>query len=271
MTATLAIPTDCIRLVERDLSGGRISRETIDTIEGVQSTSIEISGLRQDTFEYFVSQYGNRFRSIRFWKCPRIDDLTPLEGLWALNTLHFFWNQKTTRFWNLAKTPGLKELSFNDFGHVTDLTDLAASPSLEKLEFGNSFTGTSFINSLEPIGAISTLKHLCFNPKKVLDNKASPLTRLTQLRSLDFNNRLFSTEKVAWLTAHLPRSIESERLRPYVALGDSLLAGKDVLVNGRGKPFLSSTRDKARLDKYVARFESLVQQYQSNPTLQEPD
>jgi hypothetical protein len=243
MVGRVPVPTDCIGLVERDLSGGRISRETIDQIEDFQSTSVEISGLRQDTFEYFVRKYGNRFRTIRFWKCPRIEDLTPLEVLWEVNSIHFFWNQKATRLWDLAKTPGLRELSFNNFGHVTDLADLASSPGLETLAFGNSFTGTSYVNSLEPVGAIATLKHLAFNPKKIGDNRASPLTKLTQLRSLHFSNRIFSTEKVAWLAAHLPEGIESDRLRPYVALLNSQISGKDVMVVGRGKPFLNSTRD----------------------------
>ena len=260
-----------IKLIERDISGGKITKETIDTLQEVASTRLEISGLRQDTFEYLIRKYGNRFLEIKFWKCPRIEDFSPLESLWGVQKLHFYWNQKADRFWNLAQNPNLKVLSFSDFIRTTSLSTLGSSTSLEELEFGNSFSGTSHIESLEPIGEITTLRELSFNPKKILDKKAEPLTRLTNLKALHFSSRLFSTEKVAWLVARLPPGLESNVLRPFMPMQPGQLTGGDTLVVGKGKPFLDSVKDKEKLAKYVKNFESLVALFQSDPSLGEPN
>lgn len=260
-----------IKLIEQDITGGKITKETIDTIQEVTSSRLEISGLRQDTFEYLIGKYGNRFLEIKFWKCPRIEDFTPLESLVRLQKLHFYWNQKADRFWNLAKNPNLKVLSFNNFVRTTNLSTLGSSTSLEELEFGNSFAGTSHVESLEPIGAITTLRELSFNPKKIIDEKAEPLTRLTNLKALHFSNRLFSTEKVAWLVARLPPGLESNVLKSFMPLQPGQLAGVDTLIVGKGKPFLDSVKDKDRLAKYVSKFETLVAHFQSDHSLGEPD
>jgi hypothetical protein len=260
-----------INLIERDITGGKITKETIDTIQELTSHRLKISGLKQDTFEYLIWKYGNRFLEITFWKCPRIEDFSPLESLGRLQRLDFFWNQKANRFWNLAKNPNLKALSFNNFVKTTCLSTLGSSTSLEKLEFGNSCGDTSHVESLEPIGAITTLKELAFSPKKIVDAKAEPLTRLPNLKALHFSNRLFSTEKIAWLVARLPPGLESNVLTSFIALQPGQLAGVDTLIVGRGKPFLDSVRDKDRLAKYVSKFEALVAHFRSNPSLGEPD
>lgn len=262
-------PDGCIRLVEKDIGGGRISKATIDRIAESDGCCLEISGLRQDTFEYLIQKYGKRFIGIKFWKCPRIEDLSPLESLGGIQTLHFFWNQKATRLWNLAKNPHLTRLTLLNFGKASDLSDLASAAVLQSLEFGNSASGKTHVESLEPIGKINTLTELSFNPARIGDERATPLTRLVNLRSLQFSNRLFSTEKIAWLKARLPLGIESERMQPVVRV--EFLSGKDTMVTGKGKPFLHSTKDAKRLATYVRDFETLEQHYRNHPELGEPD
>lgn len=260
---------ECIRLVEKDMNGGKITKETIDKISLFESDSLQISGLRQDTFEYLIQQFGHRFRKIDFWKCPRIEDLSPLESLADIESISYYWNQKSVRFWNFGKNNKLKSFIFNDFTKVSDLYDLATSETLEHISFGNSASGNTGIVSLEPIGAISSLKELSFNPKKIQDNRVSPIIKLHNLKSLNFSNHIFTTEKVAWLTAHLPENIDSERLRPYVSL-NGLISNCDILVVGKGKPFLNSIRDSKRLQKYISNFEALVDYYRSNAMIEEP-
>lgn len=265
----MANSVDCIHLIEEEASGGRITTQTIDTIEGFASDTLEISGLRQDTFEYLVARFGSRFRKINFWKCPRIEDLSPLESLPQLEEISYYWNQKTQRLWNLAKTPRLRVLSFENFSRVRDLADLATATALESLSFGNSFSGQTVVDSLEPVGAITTLKALSFNPTKIEDKRAAPIIRLQNLQRLDFSNRLFTTQQIAWLMARLPAGVESDRFQPYTEeLG--LLAEAEVMVTGKGKPFLHAERDAARLAKYVSAFELLVAHYRTNPLEPEP-
>lgn len=52
-----------LQLIQRDISGGAISKEDIDSIRQFPNvTEISISGLTQDTFEYFIENYGNQLR-----------------------------------------------------------------------------------------------------------------------------------------------------------------------------------------------------------------
>ena len=65
-----------INLVQKEVGGGIISKEQIDCIRNFPNAeSIIISGLKQDTFDYFVSNYGNQFRAISFWKNKLVNDL----------------------------------------------------------------------------------------------------------------------------------------------------------------------------------------------------
>mgnify|MGYP002078667306 FL=1 len=260
---------NCIRLVEPEIGGGRISKVKIDQIGDSDAQHLEISGLRQDTFEYLVQKYGDQFLEIKFWKCPRIEDLSPLEALSSIRAIHYYWNQKTSRLWNFAKNPNLTVLSFHNFVHLQDLSDLASAKALQILDFGNAASGASYVESLSPIGEIATLKELAFNPKKISDNKAAPLLKLSNLHSLEFSNRLFSSEKIAWLKARLHQGIQSDRLQPYI-LVDSIL-NKDCMVTGKGKPFLHSVHDAQKLSRYVQNFERLVDYYRENLHCDEPD
>jgi hypothetical protein len=62
------------------------------------------------------------------------------------------------------------------------------------------------------------------------------------------------------------------RLGPIRNLSDNTVTelDKNVLVVGRRKPALSSRRDSARIQRYVADFERLVQRFRDDPAAQ-PD
>lgn len=61
----------CLWLHEKDMDigGGKISIDDIDKLKSYPNIDfVTISGLRQDTFEYFIKTYGNQFKAIRFLK-----------------------------------------------------------------------------------------------------------------------------------------------------------------------------------------------------------
>ncbi len=261
---------DCIHLVDSALSGGRITTEIIDNIDSFNADSLKVSGLRQDTFEYLVAQYGNRFRSIFFWKCPGVEDLTPLEDLSQIESIRFFWNTKAIRFWDMHKTPKLKSLEFSDFTRLRDLGDLSSAQGLEHLSFGNSPSGKTSIVSLIPIASLQSLVNLSLNPTKIDDGQVSPISLLPNLKFLNFSSRLFRFEQIAWLAARLPRQVECDYLRPFVSLRAGTLNDADVMILGKGKPFLNSSRDAQRIKRYVDEFERLVDLFRKNPAEPEP-
>ena len=70
-----------IILVQKEVDGGSISVDQIDEAIGnyPNAKSIVISGLKQDTFDYFVRKYGQQFEAISFWKNKLVENLSLLE------------------------------------------------------------------------------------------------------------------------------------------------------------------------------------------------
>ena len=77
-----------------DIGGGRISVFDIDKLKDYPDADVvTISGLHQDTFEYFIKTYGKQLRAIRFFKNKFIEDLSLLGTLPQLEYVYFFANQ----------------------------------------------------------------------------------------------------------------------------------------------------------------------------------
>lgn len=269
-----ADPSWLVNLVLPEIGGGRIEESHLAAIgENAGARALRISGLDQATFESLVARYGRQFSAIEFWKCPRIADLSPLEHLPDLQLVAFYWNQRATRLWNMARNPRLTGLCFEDFTRLHDLRDLQTGASLEELEFGDVVWSTSVFESLEPLAALSGLRSLNFNAKRIDDKRIEPLGELTRLEALRFPPRQFTSRQVAWLRARLPASLESASLTPLVQLERPLeLRGKtrDVLLVGKRKPFLNSVTDAARIRRHVNGFVQMVDNFRQDPTLK-PD
>ncbi|MGB0129186.1 MAG: hypothetical protein WBP72_16215 [Rhodocyclaceae bacterium] len=248
------------------MNGGKITAAQIDQLSQLpQATALTISGLEQKTLEHLVKHFGAQFTALHFWKCPRIAELAPLEDMPRLTHVAFYWNQKTTRLWNFARTPALRGLHFDDFTKLTDLRDLESATSLDTLVFGNAVWNKFAVETLDPLAALGkTLRRLAFSVKSIGDGRIAPLASLGALEELDLPSNLFTTGQLAWLRAHLPATVESTAIEPFRRLSQPLMRrGKplDVLICGKGKPFLSSQDDAAKIEGYVAEFRQMVDQF----------
>jgi hypothetical protein len=266
--------SDVLNLVQPEVTGGKITRLAIDEIASSSLSRLKVSGLRQDSFDYLVDTYGNRFREIEFWKCPRVTNLSRLSTLKSIESLSFYWNQQASRLWDMSANKRLKQLSFFDFTKLQDIDDLATSNSLKDVHFGNAVWPKMVVESLQPLVAISTLRKLHFEPKHVADGRVEPLSQIQFLEELEFPAKMFSTEKVAWLTARIGARVQSKVLcavryleHPIPNKEKSL----DALIIGKRKPMLDSNLDSKRLQKYVDKFHELTKYYVSNADECEPD
>ena len=263
-----------INLVEREISGGSLSIERINTIDEFEDAeSIQLSGLDQKSFEYFISNYGNRFKGIAFWKCPRISDLSPLASLTNIEFLTYFWNQRATSLWNMKRNINLRGISIYDFSRLHTLEELPTAAALEELQFGDAVWDGLVLESLSPLAKCKKLKKLTFSAKKLLDGKIEPLGAISNIREIDFPMNFFNTEQVAWLKAHLPEDVESSVLIPYNRIEEPFeIDGKkrDTFIIGKRKPFLSWEEDRKRIDGYINKFNKLVEQYRSCKDLNPP-
>ena len=258
-----------LSLIQENISGGKIAQADIDVIRQYPHvTEITISGLRQDTFDYFIERYGKQFKAINFWKCPLVEDFRKIELLKGVEYITYYWNQRAVELWDFSKTESLKGFSFDDFTRMHDISQISQAPALEELSFGNMVWPKYILNTLEPLRACSGLKSLSFSAKKILDNRIEPVADLMQLETLEFPSNMFSTEQVAWLKAHLPPTVVSRVLHPYWQIERALAINgknKDTFIVGKRKPFLDSVQDKKRIDKYVRQFTELCQWYSENP------
>jgi hypothetical protein len=255
-----------VTLLPRDVSSGKITKDEIDVIKDFPSaTEIVLYGLTQDTFEYFIENYGQQFKAIIFWKCPLIGNLKAMEHLDQVEYIVYFWNQRADKLWDFSKTKALKGLCFDDFTRMHDISVITEAHSLEELQFGNRVWAKYILNTLSPLKECTTLKSLSFSAKKIEDGKIEPLAHLTQLEHLSFGSSLFSTEQVAWLKARLPETVESRVLNPFWTIEKPLtINGKDTFIVGRGKPFLSSVEDKPKISRYVEQFNEMYKWYLEN-------
>lgn len=76
-----------------DLGGGKITFADIDRLKDYPDIEVvTISGLRQDTFKYFIQTYGKQFKAIRFKKNKFVEDLSLLGTLPQLEYVNNFEN-----------------------------------------------------------------------------------------------------------------------------------------------------------------------------------
>ena len=199
----------------KEVGGGRLSESALDAVLlHPQATALRVSGLDQATFETLVQRHGQQFAALHFWKCPRIEDFSALESLPNLALVSIYWNQRATRLWNLAKTPKLRGLEFEDFTRIRDLEDLRNAVAVEQVSFGDKVEVKASMASLEPLAAVKTVRRISLALRKVEDGRIQPLGQLTALERLDCPSNLFTTEQLAWLRAHLPETAEGRVLAP---------------------------------------------------------
>lgn len=249
---------------KHDIGGGIITNKEIDEINNlVDVKKIMISGLRQDTFEYFVRTQAYKFKAIMFWKNKLVEDWSLLSTLKNVQFIGYFHNQRITKFWDMTNNISLEGLYISDFTRLKSLEGIEKAPRLERLYFGNAVWSTSVLKDIKPLEN-SKIKEFSFGGKKIEDEDISIYTKIPKLERLDFPTNMYKTEQLAWLVAKMP-NVKGYALRPYVKFDRNTTDNEDIddiLICGKRKPFLSSDKDSERIKRYINKFEALVKQYQ---------
>lgn len=251
-----------VEQANQDVGGGVITRNEIDRISEFDSfENIMISGLRQDTFEYFVDTQAHKFKAIMFWKNKLVEDWSILGTLKQIEFIGYFHNQRITKLWDMSENVNLKGLFISDFTRLHSLDGIETAPTLERFTFQDAVWNSSVIEVLEPLTK-TKIKEFSFGAKSITNDNVEVYTRIPNLEILNFRSNMYSTEELAWLVAQLP-NVSGYSLRPYIKFDRKDNEMKDILICGKRKPFLYSTKDKDKIDKYVKKFEGLVEKYKS--------
>ena len=115
-----------INLVQKEVDGASVSIDQIDEAVGDNSNvkSIIISGLKQDTFDYFVKKYGQQFKAISFWKNKLVEDISLLGTLKDIQFINYFFNQRAISLWDMSDNKALKGLGIYDFFFLHTINEI---------------------------------------------------------------------------------------------------------------------------------------------------
>lgn len=250
-----------INLVQKEVDGGSVSVDQIDETIGnaPNAGSIVISGLKQDTFEYFVKQYGKQFEAISFWKNKLVEDLSPLCKLNDIKFINFFFNQKATSLWDMSGNKALTGLSIYDFSRLHNIEEIETAPNLEFFGLGDQVWAGMTIDSLKPI-ANTRIKHFEWYGKTVSDNDYKCLAQ-GKIEVLDINPTRFTLDELTDLLALFPETLSGSITKPYVT-GSVGTKGSGERTTYRylckNKKACAVGKDDERFQKYLKDFEILL-------------
>lgn len=248
-----------------DVGGGIITIDEIDVLRDYPYLDvITISGLKQDTFEYFIIHYGKQFKAIRFFKNKLVNDWSSLGTLENLEFIYYFFNQRITSLWDMSRNTHLKGIYLNDFSRLKSLNGIQRAINLECFGIGNAVWDKCVIDSFDCFTNTS-IKHLFFGGKDIVDKDLSFLSKMDQLEVFDFPTNLYTSQQVAWIVAHFPQ-LKGYSLMPYREITSYDKNNNPIsyiLITGKGKRSFKKEGNEEKLKQYLIEFDKLVQRYKS--------
>ena len=254
-----------------DIGGGRISVGEIYVLaEHPEAEAVRVTGLRQDTFEYFIKTYGQRLRAIHFFKNKLVEDWSLLGTLPKLEYVYWFANQRINRLWDMRGNTALKGLCVSDFTRLHSIEGIQTAPALRYFCFKDAVWDTSEVESFSPL-AHTGVTHLMFGAKRITDGSLEFLEKMPSLELFDFPLNQFTTEQAAWAVANFPNlngyglcAKRDDTVYKSGPNGEHLeLPGAYIV--GKRKPALAYEKDAARIHRYVNQFEELKEKYRGVP------
>ena len=185
-------------------------------------------------------------------------DLSILEMLNSVETIILEWNTKSDRLWDLNKNSKLRTLEITDFSKINSIDQLSQAKQIRHLKLSGGHGKAILLKSIEPLKHLSNLETLSLYNLKIEDDTLKPIGELVNLKKLNLSNQ-FDTKEYAWLSVKLPKT-EGKMLQAVSTCNITDIDNKlkyDTMVTGRRKPFLLSTKDQAKIDKYIKDFEKL--------------
>ena len=252
-----------INLVQKQVDGGQIDKSVIDTIqEYPDAESIIISGLRQDTFEYFINRYGKHFRAISLWKNKLISDLSPLSSLTDVEYICIFFNQRTDSLWDMSDNRKLTGLSISDFSRLHNIELIRTGKSLKAFSLYDRVEGKMEIDSLKPL-CDTNISRFAWGGKNVVDNDFKCLSD-SNISELDISPSIFTIQELAELNSCFPQEMKGSITRPYITGRVKDKDGyREYYYLCKGQKKCEKGKDDSRFNKYLEEYRDLLSAYRN--------
>jgi hypothetical protein len=232
-----------------------VSAKNIDRLKDLQIKNLWLIGANDKELRKILPvvnlQYLNLYQVLA-------KDLTILETQTSPSTIILNWNTKATELWDISKNKNLCTLEITDFSKLNEINQLSSANQIRNLIIGGGHNTPLRIKTLEPLSNLTSLEYLGLTNLKVADDTLKYLGKLKSLKLLEISNQ-FETKEYAWLVTRLTNTI----CKMFQAVNSCNITGVDnqtvwdTMVTGRRKPFLLSTKDQERINKYVREFERL--------------
>lgn len=245
-----------------DVGGGKITTQEIDKIAEYQNTDfVQIMGLNQDIFEYFIKTYGHRLKNVEFFKNKAIKDLSMLGTLPNIEFINFYHNQHITKLWDMSQNKNLMGIALYDFTRLNSLDGIQNAPNLKHLVFGDMVWSTSSLVDIEPIRNLG-IESFEFGGKKIENYDISIYKTMPNLRHLEFGFKFHTMDENAQILAHNPQ-VSGASLVPY---HEWTCEGKKyIMISGKGTPnMLDPKKDADKIKRYTEKFHKLIEKYKNS-------
>lgn len=237
---------------------GSMTIEEIDVLRDLPHINrLTISGLSQDTFEYFIHRYGNQLRALTLIS-PKLEDLSPLGSLPQLEYLSVLQNHCVSSLWDMTGNTALKGLHISGFTKMRSIEGIQRVRNLEYFIYDDGMWMKTALESLTPLAGLP-LRYFGLYVKKIVDGDMSCFEQLPHLERFESPLNLLETEKLAWIHANCP-DLKGRALQAYKILSDNT-----VCIVGKRKPCFKLEGNEKRLEKYVDSFNRLVEKYRGKP------
>ena len=251
-------------LRQSEVDGGVIGYKQIDMIKDFpDARSVIISGLKQDTFSYFIQKYGNQFEAISFWKNKLVEDLTLLGTLKNVKYINIFFNQRATSLWDMTNNDSLLGLGIYDFSRLHDISLIETSKCLKSLSLGDMVWAGMVIPSFKPV-LKTGITHFEWCGKRVEDNNYLCLSD-SNIEVLDINPTQFTMEELTDLLARFPDSLKGKITKPYITSGIKDKDGyRQYYFLCKNKRKCLAGKDDERFQKYLDEFDEMLKSKRNN-------
>ena len=185
-----------------DISGGKITMADIERLESYpKADRVRISGLRQDTFEFFIRKYGQNLRIIEFYKNKLVEDWSLLGMLPNVEYLYWFSNQRIDRMWDMTGNIMLKGVCISDFTRLHKLDGCGKPPALRYFAVRDAAWDKTEIESFLPLAGTG-ITHLGFGGKRVTDKRIDFINQMPNLEQIYGSRSIFTKEQIEWISTH---------------------------------------------------------------------
>ena len=126
----------------------------------IDASSVEVRGLTQKEFDYFVEHYGDNFESIYFFGNTKVKDLSALSKLKKVKYL-LFYNMRVSSLWDMSENENLTGIMISDSKKmIYDLDQLQFAPNLEELLLFSTTFNKYPVKTISPLKSCKKLKRL---------------------------------------------------------------------------------------------------------------